>query len=236
MYHLLILSLASQVVPAGELSTNERLANALIESFPASFETERQGAMQLFFLGDPFESFVISVSPPSPFWPGQPNVMVLSTDDFDRRKARLPVDAGVLADDGSLILAQPRRQLRSGERVRYSAFLGNDVVQLLEKVWDAALIRAHTHYRAAQPILAFDGFVICIRDDIPGHSDVVACVSSPLNGTTGATFYPLGQLLFRYAEAPTNQHAKLKDEIRRMAQKMLIVFAETPAKPPSAQP
>lgn len=231
MHYLLMIAMTSQIVPAGELSTNERVVEALVAAFPTSLETDRQGALQLFFLAAPDDSYAVYVSPPSPHEPSPPNVTVITTDVFDRRKSRLPEDAGVLADDGSLMLTNPRPKKKSGESVRYAANLGNDTVELLEKVWDAALTRAHTHYRTARPWLLFDGVVLCIRDDIPGHSDVIACVSNPTEGTTGARFYRLGSLLFRYAEAPPEQRPLLKRELRTAAEDTLKLLARTPPPP-----
>jgi hypothetical protein len=232
---LLTIALASQTVPAGELSTNERLVESIFRSIPTSFETDRQGSLQLFFLADPQASYVVHVSPPSPYGPSPPNVTVVVTDPFDERKERFPADAGVVADDGSVILTPlPRR--RPGEAVRYSANLGNDTVRLLEKVWDAALVRAHTHYRTARPQILFDGFLLCIRDDIPGHNDVIACVSSPMEGTTGAHLYHLGKLLFQYAEDPLQRRLLLRQEIRAAAEGTLKFITENPAPPVRPEP
>jgi hypothetical protein len=226
----------NEKVPTGEFGTNEKLASALIGIFQTDFNVDRQGATQLFFSGprNVNDAYSISLSPPSPFEPSPPNLIVVREDLGDERKARLPVDAGVLADDGSLRVAPAAPKLKSGANVRYSAPLGNDTVQLLERVWDAALLRAHKNYRTAPLFLLLHTHTVCIRDDLPGHSDVIACSSGLWKGRSAVFVYELAELLVRYAEAPPAQRQLLKSEIWKSAERALS-FLESSSAPPLEQ-
>jgi hypothetical protein len=232
VFFLLAIALTTQNCPAGEFSTSERLVDALMEAYPAWVETERHGAMQFVLLDSWGDGFTISVSPPSPLEPSPPNVTVTATDRSDTRKSRMPTDAGVLADDGSLVLTDPRPRPKPGASVRYAAFIGADTVELLEKVWDAALIRAHTTCRTATPWISCQGFMVCIRDDIPGHSDVIACASDPTARSVAGRLDVLGRLLMKFAEAPAERRASLKQEIRATAEETLSFLKKTPAPKP----